>query len=50
MVVCSLDYLSVILQYGYIIHRNSQWKHFTLRLIQILPDRDVNESISLLNV
>lgn len=50
MDVSLLDYLSVILQYGYIIHRNDQWKHFTLRLIQILPDRDVNESRFLVSV
>lgn len=44
----TIDYLSVILQYGYIIHRNKHWKDFTLRLIQILPDRD-NESKNKLN-
>ena len=29
----------MILQYGYIIHRNKHWNKFTLRLVQILPDR-----------
>ena len=36
------DYLSVILQYGYIIHRHENWRRFTLRLIQVLPGRNVD--------
>ena len=34
----------MILQYGYIIHRNKNWQGFTLRLLQILPDREEGES------
>ena len=30
----------MIIQYGYIIHRNKNWIGFTLRVIQILPDRE----------
>ena len=38
-----IDYLSVIIQYGYIIHRHASWKKFGLRLIQILPGCDDNQ-------
>lgn len=38
-----IDYLSVIIQYGYIIHRHASWKKFTLRLIQILPGCEESE-------
>ena len=37
----SIDYLSIILQYAYILHRNVHWSNHTIRLIQLFDSTKI---------
>ena len=37
----SIDYLSIILQYAYILHRNVHWSNHTIRLLQLFDSTKI---------